>query len=313
MPNLYIPGIINKVVNRKKALGIDVSKWQGEMNWETAFNAGADFAFIRAGSCTSEGGNCYEDYQFQRNSEIASQYMPVSYYWYMRPNHSPFIQAEYFYNLIKDKDCDFGLVDDAEVSGGLTPVYVNKQHKIFCEQLQTFTNKEPILYTSKGFWKYKVPNSPGYPAWAAALDLWIANYNVISPALPSTWSNWKFWQFSADRPPNYRGKEFGAEGSKSIDLNYFNGTKAELNAYADSGVIPPVIPPVSEDGFTMTALFDGQNVRSGPSTDYAVVGQLKKGDVLTVEDVAGYSAWVKFDGNKWAAAQYRNTKFLRPS
>jgi GH25 family lysozyme M1 (1,4-beta-N-acetylmuramidase) len=42
-------------------LGTDVSKWQGDMNWEKADSAGANFAFIRAGSIDNISGNCYTD------------------------------------------------------------------------------------------------------------------------------------------------------------------------------------------------------------------------------------------------------------
>jgi len=309
MSILYLPQVVKNYINSKKALGIDVSRWQGVMNWDTAFKAGAKFTFIRAGSIDNVTGVCYEDYQFQRNSEIAPQYMPVGYYWYMRPQYSPDKQAEFYFELVKDKDCDFGLVDDAEVDGGLSPVYVDKQHKLFCKRLQELSGRKPILYTSLGFWKYSVPNSSGIPTWAAELDLWMAQYtSALSPTLPATWSAWKFWQWSADG--NLRGKEFGATGSQSIDINYFNGTEAELLAYADSGPLPPIEPPPTPEGFTLTALYDGQNVRTGPGLDYPIVGQLNTGDVIEVEEIAGYSAWVKFDGDKWAAVQYGAKTYL---
>jgi len=59
-------------------LGIDISKWQGEMNWETAKLQGAKFAFIRAGFAGSSPG-CYEDSQFARNSTQAFLYIPVDF------------------------------------------------------------------------------------------------------------------------------------------------------------------------------------------------------------------------------------------
>ena len=61
--------------------GIDVSKWQLVMDWMKAKSAGAQFSFIRAGSI-SIGGTLYTDYQFERNAEIAPDFMPVGFYWY---------------------------------------------------------------------------------------------------------------------------------------------------------------------------------------------------------------------------------------
>jgi len=97
-------------------LGIDASKWQGEMNWSRARSAGARFAFIRAGAI-STAGDCYTDYQFERNSQLAPEYLPVGFYWYFRPQFDPIKQASYFCSLIRSKPWKLPPVLDLEDVG----------------------------------------------------------------------------------------------------------------------------------------------------------------------------------------------------
>lgn len=206
-------------------LGVDVSTWQGEMNWAKAEEAGAEFAFIRAGSINNESGTPYFDYQLSNN--IANCHLPRGFYWYFRPNHSPVKQAEFFVELVGDQRNDLGLVCDIETSGGPLPGEVQNRLQVFLEHLQ-WSGHNPLIYTRASFWRYAVGN----PSWAANYPLWIARYVTLGdePTLdgpwadgkfdPVTWDQWEFWQFSADRPNpgNQLGERFGAEGG-SIDLN----------------------------------------------------------------------------------------------
>jgi len=72
-----------------------------------------------------------------------------------------------------------------------------------------------MIYTSAWFWNKNVLRSTKWKH----LNLWVANYTTRSqPAMPRDWKAWHIWQYSADRPPNLKGKEFGVHSS-SIDLN----------------------------------------------------------------------------------------------
>ena len=136
-------------VSNEKVLGIDVSRWQGLMNWLTASNAGAKYAFIRAGSISTYDGKCYKDIYFDVNSQAAYNYMPVGYYWYFRPNYSAIVQADYFTRLVENTERKLPLVCDIETSGGLTPYYVEKRTKEFCDRLEYNLGKQPLIYTSQ--------------------------------------------------------------------------------------------------------------------------------------------------------------------
>src|SRR3990167_761278 len=82
----YLPEVHGQVavadIPPNRVLGVDVSHWQAKrdvvpvihMDWAKCQEAGAKFAFIRAGSINAVNGICYEDYEFQYNSEVAPDF-----------------------------------------------------------------------------------------------------------------------------------------------------------------------------------------------------------------------------------------------
>ncbi len=240
-------------------LGIDVSKWNLEMNWAIAQAAGARFAFIRAGSINSVSGVCYTDYQFERNAEIAPEYMPVGFYWYYRPQFNPEKQADYFCNLFGDKRDKLPCVMDEEEAGGLSPAAVTESGARFVLRINENIGALPLLY-SRGAWlnAHTVPDD-----LMKLLELFVARYtfkkkpwgNLLPypdwPGIkPRDYTTWKFWQWSARG--NRRGKEFGATATGaaiSMDLDRFNGTQEELDRYA--GVEEPVFELPSQIGIKL--------------------------------------------------------------
>jgi len=223
-------------------LGIDISKWQLEMDWPKAKAGGAAYAFIREGSIGAASGIPYTDYQFDRNARLAPDYFPVGYYWYFRPQHDADEQAEYFCNLIRGRGALMPPVLDLESSWGMSPAKITEAAKIFIMGVYTRLDVWPLLY-SRGAWlnTYTVDDA----VWDF-VDLWCARYksSLTGPwsdgyYKPDNFDDWKFWQFSAGG--NGRGAEFGAK-SKSIDLNYFNGDQAAFDKYIKVEVPVPSTP-----------------------------------------------------------------------
>lgn len=220
-------------------LGVDVSKWQGELSWYHCREAGARFAFIRAGSCTAESGICYTDDQFERNAEIGPSYMPVGFYWYLRPYHDVTKQAQYFCNLVKGKNWVLPLVADCEAFGGLTAEQATRAVVEFVKEINHRTATWPMIYTRAALWNASTVSDEVF----GFTELWIARYTAKTypwgnpgdkaELKPRDWDTWRIWQFSADG--NGRGGEFGAR-SDSIDLNYFNGDEGEFLIWSGQAV-----------------------------------------------------------------------------
>ena len=217
--------------------GIDISKWQKEMDWAQAEAGGAKYAFIRAGSISIYGVP-YTDYQFDTNARIAPSFLPVGFYWYFRPQFDPAAQAEYFCNLIKDKPWKLPPVLDLETTGGETKEEVTLASKIFATEIYTRLNIWPLLY-SRGLWlnAYTVTDD----ALWDFMDLWCARYKTPMDGpwgdgycKPDNFDEWKFWQYTSSG----NGALYGAQ-SRSIDMNYFNGDQAAFEEYI--GDAPPPV------------------------------------------------------------------------
>jgi len=216
-------------------LGCDISWWQGNMNWQKCYDAGARFAFIRAGSIDNSTGKCYEDYKFARNSSIAPDILPVGYYWYFRPNWSAKLQAEYLAKLLQNAKFNIRPVVDVEAPEStwgktITPKQYADYVAEFRLTIQTKLGVDNLIYTRAEYWNRLVEKR----AWSTT-DLWIARYSAYLSSpwsdgkyMPRDWSNWKFWQWTSTGD----GYSFGTDvGSKGIDLDYFNGTQDELDLY----------------------------------------------------------------------------------
>ncbi len=231
-------------------LGADISKWQGDYDWEKGADAGLKFAFIRAGSI-STGGTLYMDYQYMKNVSVGPDYMPIGCYWYYRPQHSPEAQALYFWNLLDGEDWELPPVADIENDGGLTPADYADSVKAFLDRIENLSGEKPIIYTSRYKWAQVEPR----PYWGS-YDLWVAHYTTQSePLLPPAWDDWKFWQYTARGD----GDKYGAE-SAYIDLDRFNGDEEDLKKYIGSPFPPsPVLPP--NIGVKVNIEIDGQDVK----------------------------------------------------
>jgi GH25 family lysozyme M1 (1,4-beta-N-acetylmuramidase) len=202
--------------------GIDLSHWNP--NWRPAetLEAGAKFAILRAGSINDVTGIPYRDNLIdQHYARGAPTALKLGYYWYMRPQHDPVKQADYFWEIVKGFRRELPLWCDIENNGNLAPKAVTSAVLRFCARLELHA---PVgIYTRATFSNFYMTPEPAL----AKYPLWVARY---SPTLnhpwgdkgtfrPNPWRNWLIWQWSADT--NFRGSEFGVD-SPQIDLNVWN-------------------------------------------------------------------------------------------
>ena len=212
--------------------GIDVSRWQGEINWEMVAAAGYRFAVIRA-----TVGDYYTDPQFCVNwSGARDAGLLVSAYHVVRPDASADSQIDRFFDALGDRKADLPVVLDIEVSGGVSPADITACIRHCLQKVEQMHGRKPIIYTAKWFWNYHVLPSSGWSEY----DLWVANYGVSAPSLPAAWSGWKFWQYSE------KGDVPGI-GTGSTDLDWFAGSYEDLLEYAREVAQP--ISPLDESHF----------------------------------------------------------------
>ena len=183
-PNIYAIEPAGRVYE-----GIDVSGWQGEIDFSQVKNSGIDFVYIKS----SEGQNTVDSY-FRRNYEGArSNGLNIGFYHYVRARttEEAILEAEHFANTIAGTVPTCKLAMDFENFGNLSTSEINEISKVFLERVQELTNKEMIIYsnTSSARTIFSEELANEYP-------LWVAQYYVSNPSDNGKWSVWEGFQYT---------------------------------------------------------------------------------------------------------------------
>ncbi len=272
--------------------GIDVSRWQGEIQWERVAGAGYRFAVIRA-----TVGDNYTDPRFHANWIGAGNAgLLVSAYHVVKPEHPAESQIARLFETLNDRKANLPLVLDIELSGGLSPAEITTCIKDCLQRVEQMGGRKPIIYTAKWFWNAHVLPSSEWSEY----DLWVANYGVSAPALPAGWSAWKFWQYSD------KGSVPGISAA-STDLNWFAGTYEALLTYATT---EPQPQPKPKAGLRARVSAATLNIRSGPGVNYGDIGDLRADDVVNIIALDGTDVWAEIQPGKWAAFASHGKRYM---
>lgn len=190
--------------------GIDVSHYQGTVSWPHVLESGVRFAVVKATQ-----GTTYVDPLFHANWDgVKAAGLVRGAYHFYTPGDDPAQQAHHFLSTVKLEDGDLVPTLDIETSNGLSAAEIVQGVETWLTTVQQATGCLPIVYTAPGFWKTLGTAAFGrYP-------LWVAEYGVSAPLLPSGWTHWTFWQHSQS------GTVPGVSGA--VDLDTFAGTLEQL-------------------------------------------------------------------------------------
>ena len=208
--------------------GIDVSDHQGQVNWPAVAEAGIKFAFTKATEGATFVANTFAE------NWVAMQAAGIvrGAYHFFRPFRDPEAQAR---NLLQTAQLGLGdlpAVLDIEVRDGVDPGTIIDRMKDWLDIVEAGTGRKPLVYTSPGFWQtLGSPRFSDYP-------LWIAHHGRNWPTIPRGWTTFAFWQYSSS------GELAGITGR--VDLDVFNGSPDDLEAFIETGRVP-VGGQVSDD------------------------------------------------------------------
>ena len=200
-----------------EVFGVDVSSYQGTVDWHTLAGQGVDFAFIKA----TEGSRL-QDKQLAANwaGALEAGVRPGAYHFlsYDSPGET---QADNFIDLVPVTQGALPPVVDIEFYGPYldTPPEKEQVQAILdplLERLEAHYGVKPILYvTYRSYYSYLTDAKyAGYPIWCSS--------PTVFPLLP----RWDFWQYS------HSAKLEGYHGAQPlIDLNVFRGSRAEFDAF----------------------------------------------------------------------------------
>lgn len=213
------PGV--EAARRYPIQGIDISRWQGEIDWASVKAAGTRFVYIKA----TEGGD-HVDPAFQRNWEAARRAgVPRGAYhfvYWCRPAHE---QAVWFKQQIPNDPDALPPVLDLEWNGHskTCPKKVERslaleKIRLMLTELEQLTGKKPVIYTDITFHKDILEGEfNDYPYWIRS--------TAAKPEARYENRPWAFWQFTTTgRVPGIKG---------DVDRNAFYGNEGEFAGWRE--------------------------------------------------------------------------------
>ncbi len=204
-------------------LGIDVSSYQGTINWTQVKGAGYTFAWAK-----SSEGTTITDSQYLNNvtnGEAAGMKMGAYHFSHAESNTAT-AEANYFLSVAGShiKACEVPPVLDLEdpPSGpALTSYFTSAQLtswvQTWMSTVQSATGVAPILYTDGSIAAYLNSSLNTYKLWMADPD----GSSTAPPASLGSWTTWAFKQYS------WTGAVPGISGD--VDMDVFNGNTTAFN------------------------------------------------------------------------------------
>lgn len=200
-----------------EVFGVDVSAYQGEVDWPVLAEQGVEFAFIKATE-----GSTLQDRQFRSNWEGAQAAgIRTGAYHFLSYDSPGETQAENFIEQVPVTQGALPPVVDIEFYGSYLEDPPEKEHvhsilDPLLERLEEHYGVKPILYvTYRSYYRYLAGEGYGdYPIWCSSL--------TVFPLLP----RWDFWQYShTARLDGYTGSQ------QHIDLNIFRGSREQFDRF----------------------------------------------------------------------------------
>ena len=176
-----------RVVDFDGKTGIDVSHYQGRVNWaEVARDKQVTFVILKATE-----GNSFVDETYQYNiRECKRHNIPVGSYHFYRANVDPEAQYQNMMRNINPSMQDILPVIDVELTNGVSPELFINRLEALCEMVTKAYGARPIIYTGRNFFA-KYFNTPRFRHY----KFWIAAYTTSQPELAGG-QDYIFWQFT---------------------------------------------------------------------------------------------------------------------
>ena len=185
--------------------GIDISEFQGEIDFEEVRRSGIEAVYIRAGAGE------YTDEYFAENYERArAAGLKIGFYHYVtaRSVEEGRRQARFFASLAAGREPDMRLAMDFEYFGSLSVSQINAISEAYLDELTALTRREAVIYSD-------ISNARNIfsRALAEKYPLWAAQYGADEPSANGKWREWVGFQYTDE------GRVGGIYGN--VDRNIF--------------------------------------------------------------------------------------------
>jgi len=216
----------------EKPFGIDISRWQGNINWDAIAINKRNVKFVGIRATISWG---YVDSWFNRNwveSKRVGLYRAA--YHVVYPGVTPSRQIDNFLKVVGDDIGEFPLVLDIELSHNKPPSAIADTILQCATIIEAKTGKKPIMYSRASFIDHFVTGTKSPSAWLNQYDWWLAHYlrsgdeHPGPPKLPKG----VIRERCIIHQTTGTGEGFGIE-SKALDYNRWQFSQSHLDNYAD--------------------------------------------------------------------------------
>jgi GH25 family lysozyme M1 (1,4-beta-N-acetylmuramidase) len=196
--------------------GIDVSHWQGTIDFDAVAGAGVRFVFAKA----TEGQTFNDPNYATYRADAAAAGLAFGAYHYARPDSSTndaVLEADHFVDIALPASGDLLPVIDLEDAGGLSTSALTTWLWAFLGEVLAKKGVHALIYTSPSFWQTHLGDTDAFAKGGYSL-LWIAHWFAPTPTVPGkNWGGygWTFWQNSdCITVPGIGG---------CVDSDFFNG------------------------------------------------------------------------------------------
>jgi GH25 family lysozyme M1 (1,4-beta-N-acetylmuramidase) len=206
----YLDDVIKTYKTDKTKIGIDVSRYQGDIDFEAVKNAGVEFAILRVGGTLGINAEYFLDAKFKQNIEGFKKVgIPVGIYFfsYAPTKEASIKDAEWVYEQIRDYDIELPVVYDWENWSFYNEFHLSfsnltKNAEAFLDTLKR-KGYDGMIYGSKNYLE-KIWLRTDYP-------IWIAHY-TSDPNV--SYEQYHYWQICDN------GYVDGITGNVDIDIMY---------------------------------------------------------------------------------------------
>lgn len=199
------------LVTGSGALGIDVSKWNGDIDWNAVKNSGINYVIIRCGYRGSTAGSLVVDPKFTANIKGATAAgLKVGVYFFTQAidEREAVEEASMVLDQIKNYKISYPVFLDVESSGGradnISKATRTAVCKAFCQTIQN-AGYNAGIYANKSWLTTKLD-----PSALSAYKIWLAQY----AAAPTYTGRYDLWQYRST------GSVSGISGNVDMNLSY---------------------------------------------------------------------------------------------
>lgn len=230
-------------------MGIDVSVFNGTINWQVAKNYGIDYAILRIGyRGWGSSGSLNLDAKFKENARNAiSSGMPIGVYFFSQAvNAEEGVQeASKCIQWLKEFDIpiQYPIYIDSELStaraeagkdgraDNISKAARTAAVKAFCDTVRNAGYRAGV-YANTSWFQTELEFSQ-----LSSYEIWVASWNISQPALNG---NWQMWQFSGDSGETVNIPGLQPNGLKIVDMNlsvrdYAGG--ADMSRWGENNIL----------------------------------------------------------------------------